>query len=1164
MVAGLLVAPGFVNWNSYKDKITSQVKTVTGYDMDLAGDISLHILPYPAVSIADVTVKNGGSILAKLGKLNASVALFPLLSGAVQVNTVSLVDPMITLSTGPDGRGNWVSPEIEALSAKDTAGDGEPSLEKDKSKKAQVVSIQNLKIENGVFSFAGAGAKGPLQIQDINITMGADSLSGPFELDGHLNVAGQDIKMTAKTGTLDPEQPTVSLNADVVAHGAKAVFKGIVALKEPYVLQGETSVDVSSLGKTLSSFKVNAPVSDARLYLEGVLTASQTKFEYKNLKFDLGDTRFTGEVDVALSPAVKGGFLLEAGEPINLDHVLKMTSSSQNSVGGGSVSAGGEDSSGQALSHPGAFLPPTINIPADTTLTGKIDIPTMIYDGQTYQGVGVGLDVKDGGIVSSLHVAAIPGNGKVSLSAGLKGPKTVMAFAVSGTTNNVSQTLAALGAQNVSLPDALKTGGLDVKGQLTPSHLTIAESALFVGDTKAQFSGGLAVADNGRLRLNLKTNVPTLNVDTFAGDASATSSGAASEPSSSGHGKSSGTAGANLKKTMAGVQLPVDVSLDARVGTLVLNGQTAEGVQAKGALVGNALNLDTVSVTNIGGLSGAVKGKIGDVRGLSDMALNVVASTQDASATVKALGMSNVSVPKSVKAVQVKTDIAGTLDAMRVDTVIEALGAKIGAKGALKAPLDGVDLSDGLDVSLYHSNFSQFLNTLSPGGTRYTSWEKPLDISGTLRQAGQRYSINNVKGSLAGTSVSGQLAVDVSGKKPNVEGRLSMGDLVVQTAEWNAQPKTSSTVNIPAAPSAKSKPRWSKADIDTVWMDSLDMALVVDMNSLAYQSWLLSKPLLDINLKKGTLGINKLGAGLYGGTADISGQIKSSAGPLSMSVKVGLQNINLEPLVGSMVGTKLIKGKGVVNFDTALTGSGRSAHDLVTGLAGQGAVTGQNILLEGMDLTRFARALSEESKPGDSLLNLWKGTTGQGSTAFDTLDGAFVMNKGVARLEKLDLDGPKASITTKGDVDLPDWRVRTAHTITLKDRDDIPPFTINIDGPLDNPAQTFGRGAINDYLSRKIGRKLNKLIDDGTLGEKLNEKLGGDLGNALGSILGVPAQNKTTTGTTPAASDGGGAENTAPANDNQVPSDSSNIQPSQPPAQITPEDALKDVIKGLF
>ena len=222
-------------------------------------------------------------------------------------------------------------------------------------------------------------------------------------------------------------------------------------------------------------------------------------------------------------------------------------------------------------------------------------------------------------------------------------------------------------------------------------------------------------------------------------------------------------------------------------------------------------------------------------------------------------------------------------------------------------------------------------------------------------------------------------------------------------------------------------------------------------------------------------------------------------------------------------------------MDVNLQSAGESQQALVSALSGQGTTTGQAIAIEGMDLNRFAQALSAETKPSDTLLGLWKGTTKGGVTAFDTLDGAFSVQNGVVNVSKMDLDGPRAAIKTTGRVDLLRWLLETAHEITLKDRPDVPPFTVKIAGPLDNPGQTFAQGALNDYLNRKINRKLEKLITD---------------------KLGLPSAQESAPAPQESQQQMDGGSGTQ-SQEQQAPH-------QQVPQEIKPEEALRGLLEGLL
>ncbi|MCB1532512.1 MAG: AsmA family protein [Alphaproteobacteria bacterium] len=439
-------------------------------------------------------------------------------------------------------------------------------------------------------------------------------------------------------------------------------------------------------------------------------------------------------------------------------------------------------------------------------------------------------------------------------------------------------------------------------------------------------------------------------------------------------------------------------------------------------------------------------------------------------------------------------------------------------------------------LQVTHPNLAKGLQELSGAKTQNDMLAQKLDFYTKLDQEGTKYKLSDMKATLGQTGITGALSYDGGGSKPSVTGDLKLGDLVLQSKGGSSAGASTG--------GAKTSDRWSKAPIDTAWMNLANVDLAIAANSIKYETWDLSQPKLQFTLQDGVLNIKDLSSGLYQGSVALSGTARPiSGGGLGVELKTSMTSIQMEPLVKSLFNNRIIKGKGSISSETSIQASGASHAALINSLSGQGTATGSAIVIEGIDINRFARALSEESKPGDSLLHLWKGTATGGSTAFDTLDGAFTIQNGVVTLSKMDLDGARGAIATKGTINLPAWTIQTAHTMSVKDRDDVPDFTINISGSLDNPGQTFAQGAIQDYLQRKLSRKLEKVLN-----EELSKKLDGSpLGGALGGFLGQPQQQQQ-----------------APANDNtqQQPAQEQPQQQQQTPS--TPEEAFQGILKGLM
>src|SRR5690606_2196236 len=146
-VAALLVLPSFWDWNGEKGRMAALVKQHTGRDLEIAGDVSLRLLPTPAFSAERVTLANidGGSApaMVRLDELRVSVALLPLLGGEVLVRSVTLVKPDVLLEVVADGRANWRLAEAPPAGA---AASGAPA---DRGGGAQPIRIDSFIVEDG-------------------------------------------------------------------------------------------------------------------------------------------------------------------------------------------------------------------------------------------------------------------------------------------------------------------------------------------------------------------------------------------------------------------------------------------------------------------------------------------------------------------------------------------------------------------------------------------------------------------------------------------------------------------------------------------------------------------------------------------------------------------------------------------------------------------------------------------------------------------------------------------------------------------------------------------------------------------------------------------------------------------------------------------------------
>jgi uncharacterized protein involved in outer membrane biogenesis len=142
-VAAVLIGPSLIDWNGYKPEIAAEVRKATGRDIVIDGDITVSVLPSPHASVAGVRFANaaGGSApdMASFEALQVRIALSPLLSGNVQVESIVLVKPAILLESYADGTANWELVPAGATAAGDGAASDAPTA----------VSLDEVLIQDG-------------------------------------------------------------------------------------------------------------------------------------------------------------------------------------------------------------------------------------------------------------------------------------------------------------------------------------------------------------------------------------------------------------------------------------------------------------------------------------------------------------------------------------------------------------------------------------------------------------------------------------------------------------------------------------------------------------------------------------------------------------------------------------------------------------------------------------------------------------------------------------------------------------------------------------------------------------------------------------------------------------------------------------------------------
>lgn len=176
-----------------------QVKSQTGRDLQISGDVSPSFYPVLGVKAEGITLSNAewaeGANMVSASSAKIGVKLFPLISGSIQVEEVRLVDPAILLEIGADGRANW---EFETTAALQT----EAATNSDEEGFVKELSFGETSIENGSVRFIDGPNGATYELTQINATIALSALDSPLIVDGDALWNGEKADLSLTLGTI--------------------------------------------------------------------------------------------------------------------------------------------------------------------------------------------------------------------------------------------------------------------------------------------------------------------------------------------------------------------------------------------------------------------------------------------------------------------------------------------------------------------------------------------------------------------------------------------------------------------------------------------------------------------------------------------------------------------------------------------------------------------------------------------------------------------------------------------------------------------------------------------------------------------------------------------------------------------------------------------------
>ncbi|MEM7195417.1 MAG: AsmA family protein [Pseudomonadota bacterium] len=318
-VGAVIAVTNLVDPNEYKPQIQSAVKSATGRDIQLDGNLELSFYPQIGINTGRISLANregfGTNPMVALDEANIRVALMPLLKKTLEVDTVVLRNPTIRLSRQEDGTTNWGDLAAGDDSSTSESG-GSDSAAEDGAGALAGLAIQGVSIEGGTVDYVDAQTGQNLNLDDLNLTTGKLVPGEPLDIALSVAFNGNVVPepgtlQLSTTATVDPGFESVRLDTtrfSVTLDTMKAALQtGTLeaAINESSARLNNAQIDLTRNG---IDTKVELPELAAN-WLSGQLSVPEFSLRQ-------GEHEFSGGIsalDLLGSPNANGSFNLKTG-----------------------------------------------------------------------------------------------------------------------------------------------------------------------------------------------------------------------------------------------------------------------------------------------------------------------------------------------------------------------------------------------------------------------------------------------------------------------------------------------------------------------------------------------------------------------------------------------------------------------------------------------------------------------------------------------------------------------------------------------------------------------------------------------------------------------------------------------------------------------------------
>jgi hypothetical protein len=187
-LAGALIAPFVIDWNSYKQNLEIYGERLTGRLVQINGPVAVRLFPFPRLQADQVVIANSDAAdsgtFAEAERVTVRIALDGLFAGELRVQDITVERPVFNFARDTGNVANWILiPQVGLRN----------------SGLLEQVRLDHINVVDGVVRYTEASRPVAIQIDALNGTFSAPSVEGPWRSSGTAQLRGNDASFTIST-----------------------------------------------------------------------------------------------------------------------------------------------------------------------------------------------------------------------------------------------------------------------------------------------------------------------------------------------------------------------------------------------------------------------------------------------------------------------------------------------------------------------------------------------------------------------------------------------------------------------------------------------------------------------------------------------------------------------------------------------------------------------------------------------------------------------------------------------------------------------------------------------------------------------------------------------------------------------------------------------------